>query len=267
MRKLGPAVSLLLPLLIAAWACAGRIYLVPSFAPRHAIVVDGDAEDWNGALSYVAKDRLFVGFINDRDDLFIVLTREGDGRPGSARPEGWTVWFDPSGGTRKSFGLRMAPGGPPSPERGEGEGPGGATELEWLGPGGNVLRRFSTEAAAEMGLEVGEGQAGGAHVLEIRIPLRASEGRPFAVGATGGNGIVGVGFFSSRADLTGRPRGPEGIGGRPGGVPGGVGGGAAMGGPEGGMRGALRPNMNPDLSKPVKVWTRVRLLGTNDPAA
>ena len=260
MRRLGPAFSFLFLLLITAWGCAGRVYLVTSLAPRHAIAIDGDAEDWNGALSYVAKDRLFVGFMNDRDNLFIGLTREGEGRPGPARPEPWTIWFDPAGGTKRTFGLRIAPGEPPGPERDEGEAPGGAAELEWLGPGGNVVRRFSTEAAAEMGLEVREGRAGGASVLEIKIPLRASEGRPFAVGVKGSEAVVGVGIFSSRPDLLGRPRGPEGMGGRPGGVPGGVGGGAAIGGPEGGMRGAMRPNLDPDLSKPVKVWARVRLL-------
>ena len=98
----------------------------------------------------------------------------------------------------------------------------------------------------------------GAFVLELAIPLRASEGLPVAVGAGPGD-LVGVGFFSSRAGRTAMQGGPPG-GGMPGGIgggvggsqPGGMGGGMGMGGPR-------RPNMEPDLAKSVRIWTRVRL--------
>ncbi|MGZ5468526.1 MAG: hypothetical protein ACXW2H_05220 [Candidatus Aminicenantales bacterium] len=273
------------PLVLAfllATSCGGRVYLVSSLGPAHAIVVDGNMDDWSGALSYVAKDHLFVGFVNDHNDLFICLTKETSEGRGPGRMGGWTVWIDPAGGSRKTMGIRIAPPGGPQEERPSEEGPerrpvekpaegepGGqpltidrGADLEILGPSGNVLRKLSPEAAAKEGLEVGTGFSGGSFVLEVKIPLKASEGHPIAVGA-GPSGQVGIGFLSSRADRkdrrAGQPGGEMG-GGR---VPGarGVG---AMGGPSG-MRGALPPNMDPDISKDIKVWTRVRLNQSEQP--
>ncbi|MGB8959642.1 MAG: hypothetical protein WCC00_11605 [Candidatus Aminicenantales bacterium] len=267
---------------LLATSCGGRVYLVSSLGPAQAIVVDGNMDDWSGALSYVAKDHLFVGFVNDRDDLFICMTKETSEGRGPGRMGGWTIWIDPAGGSRKTMGIRIVPPGGPPEERPSGEGPerrpvekpaegeqGGqplttdrGADLEILGPGGNVLRKLSMEAAAKEGLEVGSGFSGGSFVLEVKIPLEVSEGHPIAVGA-GPGGVIGIGFLSSRADRKDRRAGQPGgeMGG--GGVPGarGVG---AMGGPSG-MRGAMPPNMNPDISKDIKVWTRVRLNQSDRP--
>ncbi len=275
------------PLVLAfllATGCGGKVYLVSSLGPTQAIVVDGNMDDWSGALSYVAKDHLFVGFVNDRDDLFICMTKEISEGRGPGRMGGWTVWIDPAGGSRKTMGIRLAPPGGPPEERLSEEGPerrpvekpaegeqGGqlltidrGADLEILGPSGNVLRKLSTEAAAREGLEVRTGFSGGSFVLEARIPLEASEGHPIAVGA-GPGGQVGIGFLSSRPDRRDRRAGQPGGGmGRGGGVPG-VRGGGTMGGPSGGMRGAMPPNMDPDISKDIKVWTRVRLNQSDRP--
>jgi hypothetical protein len=282
----------LLAALLTASACGGRIYLVTSLSLPHAIVVDGDAGEWSGALSYVANDHFLVGFVNDSDDLFVCLNKEDDEGTKPGRMSGWTVWFDPAGGTQKAFGLRIGPaGGPAEKERGDrraapggdgqpekrpaGEPSGqappdkqarpaeGGIEVQWLGPQGDVLRRFSPEAASELGLEVGESRSGGSFVLEMKIPLKGSDGHPFAIGA-GPDGLIGVGFFSYEPQGRGGRRGSglEGEGGR-GGMPGGMPGG--MGGRGGGMHGGMRPNMNPDIAKAVKVWTRVRLLRSDAP--
>jgi hypothetical protein len=265
-------------------ACGGRVYLVSSLGPPHAIVVDGIADDWSGALSYVAKDHLFVGFVNDRDDLFICMTKETAEGRGPARMGGWTVWFDPAGGTKKTFGLRLAMAPPEEglerrpgrkPERQAVEEPSDlengqqpsddvSRDLEILGPKGDVRQRLSPKAAAQVGLEVKTGFAGGSFVMEIRIPLVASERQPLAVGA-GPEGTIGVGFSSSRSDQKDRRNGPPGDGmGGGGGRPGGGIGAGAVGGP-GGMRGALPPNLDPDLAKSVKIWTRVKLRQSDSP--
>ncbi len=275
MRKQSLGFFVLAVALILAGGCGGRVYLVTSLSslPR-AIVVDGDAGDWTGALSYVAKDQLFVGFVNDRENLFICMTREEGGGPAPVPMGGWTVWFDPAGGTKKAFGLRVAPlGGPPGekprePDEVE-EGDQGAPkerdlEIQWIGPQGNVLRRFAQEDAVGEGLEIREGHSGRSFVLEIKIPLERSAQNPIAVGAAPGD-LIGVGFYSNRAEGNGGPGGRGGAG-RPaggGGPPGGLGGGA-MGGP-GGWRGAMPPNLNPDIAKEVKVWTRVRLVQSGQP--
>ena len=267
------------PLVLAfllATSCGGRVYLVSSLGPAHAIVVDGNMDDWSGALSYVAKDHLFVGFVNDHNDLFLCMTKETSERGGPGRTGGWTVWIDPAGGSRKTMGIRIAPPGgtpgekpegmpveePPAEEQGGQPAPiDRGVDIEILGPNEDVLRRLSPELAAKEGLEIRNGFSGGSFVLEVKIPLETSAGHSIAVGAAP-DGIVGVGFFSNRPDRKGRPAGlaEGGPGARPGG---GVGGGV-MAGP-GGMRGAMPPNMNPHISKDVKVWTRVRLRQSDQP--
>lgn len=168
---------------------------------------------------------------------------------------GWTVWLDPSGDSKKALGIRIVPpSGPPEGRPSED----GAENLEILGPRENILRILSSEEATKEGLEVRTGLSGGSFVLEIRIPLEASEQHPFAVGA-GPDGLVGVGFFSNPLDRKDRRPGQPGGGGIP--SAGGIG---AVGGPTG-MRGAMPPNMNPDISKDVKVWTRVRLRQSDQP--
>ncbi len=255
--------------LLLATACGGRVYLVSSLSLPRAIVVDGNIDDWSGALSYVASDHLFVGFVNDLDDLFICMAKEMSAGPGSGRMSGWTVWFDPSGGSKTTLGIRIVPPGRPQEERPSEEGSEGqpvekpAEDLEILGPGGNVLRILSPEAAAKEGMEFRTGFSGGSFVLELRIPLQASERHPFAVGA-GPDGVIGVGFLSNRTDQKDRrPGQPGGERGGRGGVPG-AGGIGAMGSASG-MRGAMPPNMDPDISKEVKVWTRVRLRPSEQP--
>jgi hypothetical protein len=276
------AIFLTAAVLAAAGCSRGRLYLVNSLGAPHAITVDGETGDWFGALSHIAKAQVFVGFVNDRETLYICLTREAAGEGPSVPMGGLTVWIDPAGGDAKKLGLRIATAGGPldgrpmggrpkpgdRPERepetedkgqdAEGRQPPKTPELEILDADGAVVRKLSLEAADKEGLQARTGMSNGAFVLELAIPLRPSEGRPVAVGAGPGD-LVGVGFFSSRAGQTGMRGGPPG-GGMPGGIgggaggsqPGGIGGGMGMGGPQ-------RPNMEPDLAKSIRIWTRVRL--------
>jgi hypothetical protein len=138
-------------------------------------------------------------------------------------------------------------------------------DIEIVGPNGDVLRSLSPQLAAEEGLEVKSGFSGSSFVLEVRIPLYASDRHHYALGA-GSDGIVGVGFIASRTGQGGRPEERRGGMGSPGGM-GGVGGtmGGRPGGMGGGMRGAMPPNLNPDVGKTFKIWTKVRLHQTEQP--
>lgn len=277
----------LLAVVLASAACGGRVYVVSSLGPPHTITIDGETGDWNGALSYVEKSHLFVGFVNDRDTLYICLTQEeAEGRGAGAPIGGLTVWIDPKGGNQKTLGIRLAQaGGPPAgegPEGGPGQGgrrpegrpgrktgdenaeqgpgqdkpampPGGAIEI--LGPNGRTLQKLSAEEAAAAGLEVKTGLSGGSFAVEIGIPLRADAGHPYAVGAEP-DAAVGIGFISSGPSRGERRNGPPGGGpggggggmpGAGGGIPGGMGGMPGGGGP-GGI-GGMRPDMNPDVQK------------------
>ena len=107
------ALFLAAAVLAAAGCSRGRIYLVNSLGAPHAITVDGETGDWYGALSYISKAQVFVGFVNDRDALYICLTREAAGEGPSVPMGGLTVWIDPSGGDAKKLGLRIATAGGP----------------------------------------------------------------------------------------------------------------------------------------------------------
>ena len=184
--------------------------------PAHAIVVDGNMDDWSGALSYVAKDHLFVGFVNDHNDLFICLTKETSEGRGPGRMGGWTVWIDPAVGSGRRW-ASGSPHGPPEAGGRQRKGRAGrsksprresrAASQVTIDRGADLrssaqrecFEKLSPEAAAKEGLEFGTGFSGGSFVLEVKIPLKASEGHPMAVGA-GPGAQVGIGFLSSRAD-------------------------------------------------------------------
>jgi hypothetical protein len=270
-----------LAVLLAA-RCGGRIYLVNSFEPGRAIVIDGEADDWAGGLSYVGKDRLFVGFVDDKENLYICLTREGsEGRPG-AFMQGLTVWLDPSGGTTKVTGIRLNSGRPSGegkspdgrplrgteeerPERGDERPSPPRAEIEILGPRREILAAKSLEQAAEEGLEVKADFSGGLFVLEMKIPLAASTEHPFAVGIGSGK-MVGVGITTEKTGRTenaGRP--PGGGMGEGGGQPGGGGMPGGMGGGRGGMGGGMRRDPAPDSPRTIRIWMKVRLGSGVDP--
>jgi hypothetical protein len=165
-----------------------------------------------------------------------------------------------AGGRRKSVRTGRRGGGPRKSRP-----PGLAEGLEIIGPNGNVLKKMSFEEASTAGLEVKTVLSGGSFVLEMKIPLKATDVLPMAVGS-GDGGVVGVGFLSSRSGEKGRPGRPPGedTGGR-GGYPGGGGMPGGMGGRGGGMGGGRRPNMNPDIQKNLKVWTKVKLNTSAEP--
>lgn len=294
MGKPGLTFFPLLAALLVPAGCGGRVYVVSSLGPPHTVVVDGETDDWNGALSYVEKSHLFVGFINNRDNLYICLTREEvEGRAAGAPMSGLTVWLDPAGGEKKTLGIRLAQaGGPPEgeqPEGAPGQRPGSRPErqprneagdrgadqdkppmppgggIEILGSNGQVLRKMSSEEAAAAGLEVKTGFAAGSSTVEIGIPLVAGDRHPYAVGA-GPDGAVGIGFISRKSSRNDRRGGPS-EGGPGGGMPGGMGGGmpGGMGGGMGGPGGGMRPDMNPDVANGFKIWVRVKLANSSWP--
>jgi hypothetical protein len=168
--------------------------------------------------------------------------------------------------------------GPPQQGQ-EGQVPAGARglaiepigHLEVIGPGKDDRRRLEMTFARTVGLDVAARMAEGVLVYEIRVPLPASEGQPYAVRSTPG-GTIGLGVETGEMPrMTGRSgegggRGAGGGGGGGGGRGGGGGGGGGGrggggmgggggtgGGPPGGGREGMRQ------LKPIKAWTIVHL--------
>lgn len=184
------------------------------------------------------------------------------------------------------FGEPPDQGGPP-PSQGQGQGgqsappaqgqegqprsgtAGPAIEaighIEVVGPGRDERRRLELAFARTAGLDAASRMAEGVLVYEIRVPLAASEGQPYAVRSTPG-AAIGLGIETNEMPRFGG-RGEEGGGGRsgggggrpPGGGGGGMmgGGGGGRGGMGGGAPGGGREGMR--ALKPIKTWTVVHL--------
>jgi hypothetical protein len=250
-------------ILLATLACGGRVYVVKSALPPDKVVIDGIADEWQGALSFIEKEELFVGFLNDQSNLYVCLKAGDERSPARLMRQGLTVWFDPSGGDNKIIGIRYPLAGPPGNrnwQREDQPDEGQEARPRRLSDGIEVLRAeretpemLTLEQARKEGLEVRASISEGAFVYELKIPLATSESSPLGLGVRP-NATVGVLFETGKLDLTR-------MGGRPaGGMSGGMGGArGGMGGPPGRMGGG-RPGTMPDIPEPIKIRARVQLL-------
>jgi hypothetical protein len=235
------------------------------------IVIDGINSEWHESLIYIEKAGILIGFLNDQNALYACLTVSDPFQRVRIMREGLTVWFDPSGGNKKIWGIRFPMGRgrklgkekrgeepEPFPEdpfmtEGEPDQEGmqeifkkSLTELEILGPGkGDSKRMLVSEAK---GIEISLVPSSGLLVYELKIPFIQSEQQPYALGSQPGN-TIGLGLESPVRN-PGRGMGRMG-GGRPGGQ---------MRPPLGGMPGPGEFSGGmPEQPKNLKVWARVRL--------
>jgi len=134
--------------------------------------------------------------------------------------------------------------------------------VEVIGPGKDDRRRLELAFAKTVGLDVATRMGEGVLVYEIRVPLSASEGQPYAVRSTPG-GTIGLGIETGAMPRAagrsgeGGGRGAGGGGGRGGGGMGGGGGGGGRGG--GGMGGGGGRERGMRELKPIKTWVVVHL--------
>jgi hypothetical protein len=92
-----------------ALACTQAPQLVSQW-PAPEIAVDGAYAEWAGRLVRIDNERsVALGIANDNANLYLCLvTRDLDVQTLIERL-GFTLWLDPSGGTRKQIGFRVAP--------------------------------------------------------------------------------------------------------------------------------------------------------------
>jgi len=238
------------------------------------IAVDGNNTDWLGAMYYFEDRNISVGILNDASSIYICMIAEDRLMRSQVMRQGFTIWFNPTGGKEKTFGIKF----PIGMQGVEGQGfPMGLREgerdqerireqfeksledLEILGPRKDDQKRMPVEEAK--GIDIVVDPSGGLLVYELKVPLLHSEQHPYAVGAEAGD-LIGIGLEIPKMDRaamrkrmgggmpggTGMPGGGRrgGMGGRPGGM---------------GMPGGRRPQM----PKGLKVWVSVQLASGDNP--
>jgi hypothetical protein len=238
-----------------------------------AITVDGKFDDWYGQLQPFAADPVAIQFLNDGEFLYVRLTASDPAARMMIRRLGMTLWFDPSGGTKKKFGIKYpvieagagfgeGRGGRGGASGRRGEGPpddaaAPADRLDILGPGKDDARSLTREHSS--GVEVALRSEEGTLHYELKVPLARTADHPYAIETSPGS-TIGVGLETGKLQQHfGAPRGGGfgGGGGGGGGMPGGGHGrGGGGGGGRGGGGGGQREFQPP---KPLKPWAIVTI--------
>lgn len=230
--------------------------------------VDGKADDWPALVS-VTKE-LAIAAANDGDQLRLVITTGDQAARTRLMVSGLLVYLDPTGKKGETFAIRVPPlGGRPMP--GERAADPKISYVEVLGPAKDELH--IVELPSSMGIEAAAGSHEGLWILELAIPLRVAEGRPYAVGIAAAQSVIGIGLVTPDPpkQTSSSERGRGGYGGGSGGYGGGgyggggYGGGGYGGGGYGGRggQGGMPPSgdfseRNPD-GKAIKAWTVIEL--------
>jgi len=240
-----------------------------------AITVDGRYDDWYGNLQPFEAAPVAVQFLNDNEYLYMRLTASASAERRQILRQGFTVWFDPAGGSKKHFGIRypVVEGGGEAPGRSGGFGgyggkrggdrggdqggeaasdPHPGDRIDVLGPGKDDARMLTRDHAPGIDVAIREEQ--GTLQYELKVPLVKTAEHPYAIEA-GPAKSIGFGLESGKAQER-FSVGPGGGGFGGGGFGGGIGGrGGGMGGHGGGTRGGGGHDREGDEAvKPLKGW-------------
>jgi hypothetical protein len=235
-----------------------------------------------------AKDPITAAAVNDGQFLYLVLSTSDPGMRMQILRRGLVVWFDPSGGAKKHFGVKYPVGmiggadgagrggrrrsGYPGGGQSGADEPAGARDpdqaagrldppnrLEVLGPDKDDAHSFVTDMAP--GIAVRIGQVEGSLVYELKVPIARTSELPYAIEAKPGT-LIGFGLETPKME---RPlsEGSGGMGGLGGGGMGGGRGRGGMGGGGGRGRGGMGGGRGGDGGftpmKPLKSWATIQL--------
>jgi hypothetical protein len=269
-RMAAPAALALLLLGILTGCSSFKTFQIESRPPDEPVLIDGQAGDWAGRLFVIEGQNVAIGFMNDRECLYICLRIDDPGMKRQLLRSGMTVWFDPAGGKKKVLGIKY-PVGLRSGEEGmwrvenpedveaPGEVGGNLTDVEIYRQG--ISEPEVMDVAEAEGFELKTSASGRNFVYELKVPLTKSGDCPARLGAEPG-GTVGVGFETGKFDFNSLSRRPAGPAGGTGAMPPT----GAYGNRGGVMRpGQMHPN-DPELPEELKIWATVDLNPGGDPA-
>jgi hypothetical protein len=271
--RVGPWITFVLCLWLVALSASEKPHFQSQLRDG-AITVDGRFDDWYGNLQPFEAAPVAVQFLNDGEFLYMRLTASSTPERREIVRQGFTVWFDPAGGTKKVFGVRY-----PVVERGSGpEGDGfggrrggdraGAAETEpepspgdridVLGPGKDDARMLTRDHA--QGVDAAIRSEQGALQYELKVPLVRGSEHPYAIDTTPGK-TIGFGLEAGKLQQESFGSGGRGGGFGGGGFGGGMGGrgGGGMGGRGGPRGGGHEGREGFEPPKPIKGWGTVAI--------
>lgn len=212
--------------------------------------VDGGIDEWPKLATIAPKVQ--VAAANDGSVLHLVITTSDPTIRERLMISGVLVYLDPKNKKAQTFAIRVPPmGGRPLP----GEPP-PTPHITYVGVfGPNKDEMHLVDLPSKNGIEAAAGVHDGDWYIEIGLPLRTSEGQPYAPGVAVGQKVIGLGLVTP--DPPKPPSsGERGRGGAFGGLSGG------WGGSQYGSGGGVRPpgsDKDNSKGKPVKVWTTIEL--------
>jgi hypothetical protein len=242
------------------------------------IIVDGDERDWTGSLQPFGDAPFSIEAVNDGQYLYVRLSASSPDVRRQVTRFGLTVWFDPKGGSKKTFGVRYPVVEEPF-DRYQGRGGGGfrggqrerpqtppeggeqsdtqsdaRDRVDILGPGKNDARSLTRDHLE--GVAVAMKVTDGSLLYELQVPLATGDGRPYAIGTSAGK-TIGIGFETPKVNRPSMSRGGGGFGGGGFGRGGFGGGRRGPGGGGGGRGGGGQRSFEPP--KPLKAWGTLTL--------
>src|SRR3954469_7015236 len=270
--------TLLVAGIIVTLAATGTVHLTSQRRDAD-IAIDGRYDDWYGSLQPLGDAPVSVQALNDDTYLYLRLTASDPSTRMEIVRRGFTVWFDPAGGTKKKLGIRypVVEEGAGASEEGHGRGgrgrrggehPAGDTEqrddihvsdrVDILGPGKDDARSLTREHLP--GLAVALHLQEGVLQYELRVPLARTTEQPYGLETQGGK-TIGVGFETGKMPSHSSPQGGRGGGFGGGGGSGGRGGGMghAGGGMGHGGGGGGAEEQGGQPRKPLKAWATIAI--------
>ncbi len=165
--------------------------------------IDGDPADWVGLPMYVDKSGVNVAVSHNADYLYVMVSTTDRAQQAQIRRGGFTVWFDPQGGSAHTFGVKYPVGMPgmPPPDMAEDEdtmpapadmgrpqghlsGRGAQTDMELLGPADED--RMIISLLQEHQIQAKISDASGGLTYELRVPLQHDAQHPYGIGVIAG---------------------------------------------------------------------------------
>lgn len=103
--------SLVLINMLGLLGCSSAVQLTSDWK-KSEIVIDGKQNDWEGSLYDLKKVNVTIGVRNDSENLYLCFISYDQSVGRQIMSGGFTVWFDPSGGTDEQYGIKFPVGRP-----------------------------------------------------------------------------------------------------------------------------------------------------------